>query len=100
MYLESIKKLVERVPGATGCIMVDNNGEEIVVYAKDNEYQMKLLGAHMVPIHKRLEAISQRIDSGDFGDCQGCGEPIAVARLELDPATRLCIGCASEAEKA
>ena len=41
----------------------------------------------------------ERIDSGDFGDCQACGEPIAVARLELDPATRLCIGCASEAEK-
>lgn len=68
MYLDSIKKLVERIPGATGCIMVDTNGEEIVVYAKENEYQMKLLGAHMVPIHKRLEAISQRIDSGDYSE--------------------------------
>jgi len=40
-----------------------------------------------------------RINCGDFGDCQACGEPIAIARLELDPAVRLCIGCATEAEK-
>jgi predicted regulator of Ras-like GTPase activity (Roadblock/LC7/MglB family) len=68
LYLDVIKKLVEKIPGATGCIMVDSNGEEVVVYAKDDEYQMKLLGAHMVPIHKRLEAISNRIESGDYSE--------------------------------
>ena len=68
LYINAIKKLVERIPGALGCIIVDDSGEEIVVYSKDDEYQMKLLGAHMVPIYKRLDAISQRVDSGDYSE--------------------------------
>ena len=65
MYEETLKKLVEMIPGATGCILVDSHGEEIETYAKEDNYEMKLLGAHMVPIHQRLESISKRVNSGD-----------------------------------
>lgn len=68
LYINAIKKLVDRIPGALGCIIVDNSGEEIVVYSKDDEFEMKLLGAHMVPIYKRLDAISKRVDSGGYGE--------------------------------
>ena len=46
----------------------------------------------MVP---RLQAALARIDSGDFGICQDCGEDIAMKRLEFDPAAAVCIACAS-----
>jgi predicted regulator of Ras-like GTPase activity (Roadblock/LC7/MglB family) len=64
MYTPILKQLVEKVPNATGCILVDHHGEEINTYAPDQEYEMKLLGAHMVPIHQRIETISERVNSG------------------------------------
>jgi DnaK suppressor protein len=35
-----------------------------------------------------------RIESGDYGYCIACDEPIASARLEVDPAAKHCIKCA------
>ncbi len=40
-----------------------------------------------------------RLDTGDFGYCTTCGEPMNPQRLELDPAAALCIGCAEAAER-
>jgi len=42
----------------------------------------------------RIEAALERIQEGEYGYCVACGEPIAPRRLELDPATPLCIRCA------
>ncbi len=43
----------------------------------------------------RIDAALARIASGDFGYCLDCGEEIAAKRLAVDPATPLCIDCAS-----
>jgi DnaK suppressor protein len=48
---------------------------------------------------QRIAAALQRIETGDYGACVHCGEDIAIKRLELDPATPLCIDCASEADE-
>ncbi|MBT5050037.1 MAG: TraR/DksA family transcriptional regulator [Rhodospirillaceae bacterium] len=45
----------------------------------------------------RIEAALKRIEGDDYGFCNACDEPIAIKRLENDPATPLCIGCASKA---
>jgi DnaK suppressor protein len=42
----------------------------------------------------RIEAALERVEEGEYGWCLGCGEPIAEARLELDPAATLCVACA------
>ncbi len=42
----------------------------------------------------RIEAALQRLDQGEWGCCVRCGEDIEVGRLQLDPATPLCRGCA------
>jgi DnaK suppressor protein len=39
-----------------------------------------------------------RIESGDYGLCLSCDEPIPAKRLEYDPAARLCIQCAENEE--
>ena len=43
---------------------------------------------------KRIAAALARIDQGEFGYCTGCGEEIAIKRLELDPTMPTCITCA------
>lgn len=42
----------------------------------------------------RIAAALKRIDADEYGDCIRCGEEIAARRLELDPATPLCLDCA------
>ncbi len=46
----------------------------------------------------RIEAALRRIDEGEYGYCQDCGEGITEPRLKIDPATLLCIDCASRKE--
>ncbi len=43
---------------------------------------------------KRVQAALRRIDEGEYGYCLSCGEDIAQARLEFDPAATQCIACA------
>ena len=46
----------------------------------------------------QIEAALRRLEDDDYGFCQECGEEIAPARLEVDPAVLLCIDCASARE--
>ncbi len=43
-----------------------------------------------------IEQALARMDSGDFGYCLQCDEEIAEKRLEVNPAARLCVGCAGQ----
>ena len=43
---------------------------------------------------KKIAAALQRIDEGEFGYCAECGEAIAPRRLDIDPTTARCVGCA------
>jgi len=42
-----------------------------------------------------IKAALQRIEDGDYGDCEECGEPIPAGRLKIDPTVRFCVACAS-----
>jgi RNA polymerase-binding protein DksA len=45
---------------------------------------------------KILQAIEEalyRMEKGSYGICRDCGDPIAAARLEAIPWTRVCITC-------
>lgn len=47
---------------------------------------------------QRIEQALQRIETGSFGLCAQCDEPINPCRLAFDPATPLCLECASANE--
>lgn len=44
---------------------------------------------------RMIVAALERIDTGDFGWCGGCGEPIPLPRLRLDATIATCIDCAA-----
>ncbi|MEX0810173.1 MAG: TraR/DksA C4-type zinc finger protein [Dongiaceae bacterium] len=52
---------------------------------------------HRMQQRARIAAALTRIETGDYGFCVACGEPIEPKRLESDPAVPTCIGCASRA---
>ena len=47
---------------------------------------------------QRIEAALARLDEGEFGYCEECGEPISLGRLRFDPSTPRCIACAERGE--
>jgi DnaK suppressor protein len=49
-----------------------------------------------------LDAIDRallRIEEGDYGRCEDCGELIPVERLEALPTTTTCVQCSEERER-
>ena len=48
-------------------------------------------------IFKIQEAL-RRLDDGEYGVCEECGETIGVERLKARPVTTLCIECKSSQE--
>ena len=44
---------------------------------------------------RRLAAALARIEAGEYGYCEDCGEAIPAGRLGLDPAATRCVDCAS-----
>lgn len=42
-----------------------------------------------------VENALAKFEAGTYGQCESCGQPIALPRLEAKPAARFCIDCAS-----
>ncbi|PKP79285.1 MAG: hypothetical protein CVT80_16870 [Alphaproteobacteria bacterium HGW-Alphaproteobacteria-2] len=51
--------------------------------------------ARRVQMRARIAAALARLDAGEFGWCEECGEAIPESRLALDPTLMRCVGCAS-----
>ena len=62
-------------------------------------FQFRLRGREKHFIEKIDKALA-KIDQGDFGVCDECGEEISVKRLEARPETTLCIKCKEDQERA
>jgi len=47
---------------------------------------------------RKVEKALQKIEAGNYGECESCGDPIGVKRLMARPVTDLCIRCKEEQE--
>lgn len=45
-----------------------------------------------------IERALGKISDGTYGQCEGCGEPIGLKRLQARPLASLCIECMEEQE--
>ena len=61
-------------------------------------FQFRLRGREKHFIEKIDRALA-KIEQGDFGVCDECGEEISVKRLEARPETTLCIKCKEDQER-
>ena len=43
---------------------------------------------------QRIDAALNRLEEGEYGYCDRCGEEIPEKRLEIDPSTATCVACA------
>jgi len=80
---------------------LDNGTEDYVDYAV-NSYAREFLLSLTEMDRKHLlfvEEALNRIDRGEYGYCQQCGEDINLKRLEVQPWARHCVRCQELEEK-
>jgi DnaK suppressor protein len=47
---------------------------------------------------KKIDVALQKMEDDTYGECENCGEQIAVARLLARPVAQLCIDCKTAQE--
>lgn len=64
----------------------------------DRNFELRIRDRERKLINKIREALD-RLEEGEFGVCDSCGEDIGEARLRARPVTTLCIDCKTEQER-
>lgn len=64
----------------------------------DRNFQLRVKDRERKLAGKVEEAL-KRLESGEFGICEICGENISQKRLEVRPVTTYCIDCKTEEEE-
>ncbi|MDT8398274.1 MAG: TraR/DksA family transcriptional regulator [Pseudomonadales bacterium] len=67
----------------------------------DAMQQQQMAKSNLVKTTNRLRRVNRalaKVESGDFGYCEECGENIAPARLQVQPEAPLCLACQSSSE--
>ena len=60
----------------------------------DRNFILRIRDRERKLIFKIQEAL-RRLEEGEYGICESCGEEIGIARLKARPVTTLCIDCKS-----
>ncbi|MFT3857010.1 MAG: TraR/DksA family transcriptional regulator [Aquabacterium sp.] len=72
-------------------------GVEGAMAAEADEEVLALMRHEQVELKACSEAL-KRIDRGDYGCCEECGDAIGLQRLEVVPDARYCVSCQDMAE--
>jgi DnaK suppressor protein len=88
--LAGIIKKVEK----TGREPLETDWKEQVVQ-RENEEVLSALDHSLNREYEQIEHALLRIEKGEYGICENCGERIAIKRLEALPDATLCIICAA-----
>ena len=75
-----------------------DNPADIGSESFSQEFSLELLQRDEATLGEIHEAL-QRVQSGTFGLCEGCDEPIPKARLNTVPHARFCVACQRKAER-
>ena len=83
-----------RTPGTTELEFDEGFADSGQVTAERGEVDA-LAGSLTENLHDVEDALA-KLDAGDYGRCEDCGDAIAAPRLEAVPAARYCITCAAK----
>ena len=88
--------LEEEIEESTGTS--DNHPADTATATLDREIDYTL-EENSEQVLSEIDDALRRIESGTFGTCRTCGQPIAPERLEAMPWATQCIDCKRKAER-
>ena len=86
---------------STDVVVSDSNemADEIDRAAMEEAHRLELNRIEHDKVHiKKIIKALRRIDSGDYGYCDSCGDEISIKRLQARCESRLCLECQSAKE--
>jgi DnaK suppressor protein len=96
-YVELRENLIKTLENSDYEIDVDGDDVDLLQGQSLIRVQNQI-SANNIKKLRAIDAAIESIDDGEYGDCQDCGEPIGIKRLEAIPGVCTCIGCAEKAE--
>jgi DnaK suppressor protein len=81
-------------------VCADDRYDEIDQATTDVEQSMRMRLRNRESLYiKKVEEALRRIEAGEFGECESCGEDIEFRRLEARPTATLCVSCKEDQER-
>jgi DnaK suppressor protein len=78
----------------------DDLADEVDLASSEADQSMNLLLRDRERVLvKKIDKALAKIENGEYGVCESCGEEIGLKRLEARPVTDLCIRCKEEQER-
>ncbi|MGQ9670385.1 MAG: TraR/DksA family transcriptional regulator [Desulfosoma sp.] len=71
---------------------------DVAVLERQRE-ALHLLRNRYVQLYWEIQSALKRLQDGEYGICERCGDSIQTERLEVQPTARLCIDCQRNEER-
>jgi DnaK suppressor protein len=96
--LRSIQKAISQQKSARDLEGNTGDDSDIASIETERDYQYLMGTRDREKLLKINEALI-RLEKGEYGICQECGEPIGIKRLKAMPFALLCVRCQEEEEE-
>jgi DnaK suppressor protein len=97
---EDIDRAESDIASRLGDAVNDAGDDQADVGAKAYEREHELAMTHNArELLTQTEQALERIETGTYGTCESCGEPIGKARLQAFPRAVLCVACKQREER-
>ncbi len=97
---QSIVQHLSELKGASDTQLSQEGGDPVDLASVEiTQASIQKLGNREKKLLSKIEYALEKIDSGEYGICERCGESISPARLEARPVTQYCIDCKTELEQ-
>lgn len=105
--LEEVERLRSPVAalastGGTGADRAGTGEEDLAARAQLNGQReaVQMASERLAQRARRVSRAIERLERGEWGVCELCGEPIAPRRLQALPDATTCVDCQSRLERA
>jgi len=93
-----LKQSKEALHDLTDVRSTDADALDLAVNESNRDFSLRLADRERRLMGKIRRSLS-RMQEGEYGMCESCGEPITYKRLLARPVATLCIDCKTEAEQ-
>ena len=102
MLDEEKRKIVRHLDELSDSSVADletTTGDSVDIASLEiNQAAMQKIGKRELYLLKKIDLALKKMDEGTYGECESCGEEIALARLMARPVAQLCIDCKTDQE--
>ena len=98
---EKILEVLDSGKSAAGTVKLDQTsvGRLSRMDAMQSQAMLQEAARRREQSLRAINVSLEKIESGDYGFCEHCGEEIAEKRLQFNPAVLYCIDCTSKLEQ-